>query len=340
LKRISFFNQNLNFEFWPTWLIYLPIIPYGLWLALKARSLTFFTAANPLMYLGGLIGESKSAILKAIPTEYLPHSIYIDKQSRSEEVIAKMQVASLHFPIVIKPNIGERGTGVAKIYNNEELEAYLNQHTAPAIVQSFSTYPIELGILYYHFPNGQHSGITSIVSKVFLSVVGDGETILETLIRNEKRAQLRLDYLLNKFNSRLREVLPANETLVLEPIGNHCRGTQFHNANHLINPALVKVFDTIANQIDGFYIGRFDIKVNSLAELNEGKAIHIMELNGVTSEPAHIYDPNESLVSNYKALFLHWKLVYQIAEQNHQSGISFASLKSVLMELFNPKKGI
>jgi hypothetical protein len=336
-KRKRAFSRSLQFEFWPTWLIYLPIIPYGIWLALKSKSLTFFSAANPFMYLGGLIGESKSAILEAIPNYYLPNTIYLNKHENVEAVLGKMAKAAIQFPVVIKPDVGERGKGVAKIKDVVALENYLAQQQTKLIVQAFSTYPIELGVLYYRFPNGKQSGITSIVSKSFLTVTGDGESTLQTLIQHEKRAQPRLEYLFNEFKNRLGEVLPAYETLLLEPIGNHCRGTAFNNANHLITPKLVTVFDNIAKQINGFYIGRFDLKVNSLDELKEGKGIHILELNGVTSEPAHIYDPNEGLISNYKALFQHWQLVYQIAKQNKQRGVQFATLQSVLLELYQSK---
>src|SRR5262249_55822466 len=46
-----------RWEFWPPWLAYLPVIPYLLWLALKHRSLTVFTVANPGIPSGGFAGE-------------------------------------------------------------------------------------------------------------------------------------------------------------------------------------------------------------------------------------------------------------------------------------------
>jgi hypothetical protein len=114
--------------------------------------------------------------------------------------------------------------------------------------------------------------------------------------------------------------LPLYEKLVLEPIGNHCRGTKFLNGNYLINSNLVQVFDKIAKPIDGFYIGRFDLKVNSIEDLNDGLNIKIMELNGVSSEPAHIYDPTTFIFKAYQALFNHYKLIFIIAKQNIELG--------------------
>ena len=53
-----------RWEFWPTWALYMPLTPYLVWLALKHRSLTLFTAANPDIPAGGFIGESKFDILE------------------------------------------------------------------------------------------------------------------------------------------------------------------------------------------------------------------------------------------------------------------------------------
>jgi hypothetical protein len=187
--------------------------------------------------------------------------------------------------------------------------------------------------LYYRLPDGKQSGITSIVGKAFLSIVGDGFSSVGQLMDQSNRAQLRKDYLTAKFQNRLTDILPEGEVLVLEPIGNHCRGTKFVNRNDLISPKLISVFDTLSKNIDGFYIGRFDLKVTSVEDLYAGQNISILELNGVSSEPAHIYDPSTSIWQAYRALFLHYSLVYKIARQNNQNGIKYVSFATVLNQL-------
>lgn len=325
--------KRIRFEFWPTWALYWPVMIYGLWLALKARSFTFFTAANPMMYLGGLVGESKESILKAIPNTYLPTTLYVEVNETFNDIVHLLNEYNLSYPIIVKPDIGERGRGVAKIHSSKELEQYLLANNNKLVIQSFIAHPIELGVLYYRLPDGSQSGITSIVAKTFLSVTGNGIDTLETLIKGEERAQLQLNYLLDKFCHQLLHIVPLGQHMVLEPIGNHCRGTTFYDANHLISPKLISVFDAIANQIDGFYIGRFDLKVSSIDDLLAGRNIQIMELNGVTSEPAHIYDPSASLISAYMALLQHWKIVFQIAKQNKILGYPYATFKTVVNEL-------
>ena len=59
----------------------------------------------------------------------------------------------------------------------------------------------------------------------------------------------------------------------------------FINSNHLITPALSASFDRISKQIDGFYFGRFDLRVKTIEDLEAGN-IQILELNGcVQSQP-------------------------------------------------------
>lgn len=327
------FIKHTRFEFWPYWFAYIPVYFYFLYLSFKAKSLTFFTAANPGIYLGGFVGESKKSILQKINNNYLPTTIYCKNEHNLQKIVSMIEADKIDFPLIAKPDVGERGSNVEKVNNLVELENYIHQITEDFIIQSFVEFEIELGVMYYHFPNGKKSGITSVVLKEYLKICGDGVHDLEYLIKNHLRAQGRLDYLLHKFRYRLQEVLPINEVLLLEPIGNHIRGTKFLNGNYLINEKLVNVFDKIAKPIDGFYIGRFDLKVKSLADLYEGKNIKIMELNGVTSEPAHIYDPSVFIVNAYKALFLHYKLIYIIAKQNIKLGQTYVPFWLVWKQL-------
>ena len=52
-----------TFEFWPAGVFYLPVGLYYAWLSLRYRGTTLPTAANPSIYSGGLIRESKFQIL-------------------------------------------------------------------------------------------------------------------------------------------------------------------------------------------------------------------------------------------------------------------------------------
>ncbi|MEI7979717.1 MAG: hypothetical protein WCI53_12795 [Bacteroidota bacterium] len=314
------FIKHTRFEFWPYWFAYIPVYFYYIYLSIKAKSFTFFSAANPGIYLGGFVGESKKNILQKINNAYLPKTASCKHEYSFEKVENLVANEQLNYPFIAKPDVGERGNKVEKISNAIELKNYVHTINEDFLIQEYIDYNLELGIMYFHYPNGKLSGISSIVIKEYLTITGNGVSSIETLIKNHLRAQSRLDYLLNKFEKKLFDILPLNEKLVLEPIGNHCRGTKFLNGNYLINSNLVQVFDKIAKPIDGFYIGRFDLKVNSIEDLNAGLNIKIMELNGVSSEPAHIYDPSTFLFNAYQALFNHYKLIFIIAKQNIELG--------------------
>ena len=62
-RLLGALRRKLEWEFWPPWALYLPLVPWIVWLAIRHRGLTVFTAANPGIEAGGFIGESKTAIL-------------------------------------------------------------------------------------------------------------------------------------------------------------------------------------------------------------------------------------------------------------------------------------
>lgn len=316
-----------NFEYWPYWIFYIPLVPYILWCALKARSLTFFTAVNPSIYLGGVVGESKIDILKQLSDQYKPVTIFITSSPLLDDIIALMKEKQITFPIICKPNVGERGVNVEKVYNLEGVIKYMKDVPTDFLIQEFVDYPLEFGIFYYRYPDNSKRGVSSIVKKGFLEITGDGiSTILELLGQNI-RARFVLDELKEKLGDTVKQVLHKGEKFYPQPIGNHCKGTKFINNNHLINNKLINIFDNIAIAMDGFFYGRFDLKVSSIEDLYEGKNIKIMEVNGVTSEPGHIYDPSTKLLRAYRDMIWHIRTFYQIARMNHRIGVRYATWK-------------
>ncbi|MDN4164162.1 hypothetical protein QWY31_01550 [Cytophagales bacterium LB-30] len=310
-----------HFEYWPWWFFYLPTFPYWFWLALKSRRLLYFTAANPGIEYGGFFGESKQKILDLIPSEYLPRYAVIQKIQSEDELIACIQTDGFTFPLIAKPDVGERGNEVRKIYTSEELIRYHQQAEGDYILQEFITFPIELGVLYYRFPDGSEEGISSITMKEFMTVTGDGQHNIRELMEQVDRYRFQIERFSQEHPQLLTQIPSLGESVLLEPIGNHCRGTKFLNGNHLITPSLNQVFGQIVERMEGFYFGRFDMKVSSWEDLQAGKNIRIMEVNGTTSEPAHIYDPSYSLRQAYKDIFYHMRLVQKIAVQNIKKGV-------------------
>lgn len=319
-----------RYEYWPGWLFYLPLLPYWLYLSARMRSFSFFTLTNPGMDLGGFFGESKQDILKLLPKDYLPKQLFVDK-SEIHDIANLLQQHHLQFPLIAKPDVGERGAGVEKMHSPEELTAYLSQSEGLTLIQEFIDYPEEFGVFYCRIPGNVKGKITSLTRKQFLTVTGNGKDTVEQLLQQSVRARFQLKRL-RKYKTVLLQSVPvANETVLVEPIGNHCRGTAFLDGSAAITTELEQVFDRIAAEIPGFYYGRFDIKVKSLEELRQGKTIRIMELNGISSEPGHIYDKNMSLLRAYRVVARHWQIMSEIARANRSDQTAELLFRSLVV---------
>ena len=317
-------SKLYKWEFWPFWFFYIPVYFRYIWYSIKLKAPFFFSAANPSMELGGFAAYSKWDILKEVNEEYLPKMMVLSEPYNRKLIEDFLVEQQLNYPIIVKPDKGERGFGVEKINSEVELTTYLSRAKNRLIVQEYIDYPIELGIMYHRLPNQDRGVISSVVQKDFLSIVGDGVSTLKVLFENGERTRWHLDMLFELCKTELETVLEKDEYKMLVPIGNHVRGATFLNANHIINPKLHEMMDKIAIPIKGYYFGRFDLRVSSIENLYEGKNIKIMELNGANSEPAHIYDPNMKLSAAYKHLFEHWKALYEISKMNHQMGVPYA----------------
>lgn len=329
-QKNPFFIKLLNREYWPMWANYLPIYPYYLYLAARARSFFFFTAANPSIETGGMLGESKIAIMDMIADEYKPKSILIAKATPVEAVKATLKKENINYPIIVKPDVGERGLLVTKVKDDNRLEKVLNTNPIHVIIQPFVEYDEEYAIMYYRYPNQKRGTITSICRKKFLSVTGDGKSTIQELIWQQSRAILQWDVLKVQYADRLDEVLPDGEYLQLISIGNHAKGTMFLNDNHLIDEQLEMVFDKIVDGMTDVYFGRFDLKCRSFEDMRQGKHIAIVEFNGVGAEPAHIYDPNYPLWKTYRDLLRQWTLMYKIGTHVHKNlGVPYMSIQEM-----------
>jgi hypothetical protein len=325
-RNSNFIIRLTAWEYWPFGIIQFPLFIYWLWLSLRARSMLFFSASNPTIVLGGMFGESKDDVLKLIPDQYKPKTILIKALKTKKEVLSLISEHGLSFPVIFKPDQGERGFMVRKIASENQVELYLKSYSKDFIIQEFLDLPVELGVFYTRMPDQPDGYVNSVVMKEMLTVTGDGKSTLENLIMTKPRARLQWEKLSDAHTDQLGRILPTGEKFVLNSIGNHSLGTMFLNGEHLINSKLSKTFDTISKQIEGFYFGRYDLRCASIEDLYEGR-IKIMELNGCGAEPAHIYHPGFPLWKAIGILFTHWKNIFLISMQNHRRGIAFTPLR-------------
>jgi hypothetical protein len=312
-------QKIINYEYWPWWLLYTIIFPYYIWLAIKSKSLVFFSNVNTKFEHGGYKNYSKFEILSLIPDDFKPKGFLIKLGQTFDNKPT--------FPCIAKPDIGERGSGVSIIKDKNELDNYFKKNKGDIIIQEFITLKSEAAVFYCRLPSEKKGKITSLTTKEFLSVIGDGKSSIEMLMNQSLRAVQQIDRLPSEY---LKSVPEKNKVVTIESIGNHCRGTKFVNANHLITPKLEAAFDKICKQIDGFHYGRFDLKYDTIDQMEIGENIKIVELNGVSSDPAHIFDQSTGLINSLKSIIYHWNIMYSISKENRALGYEFSTFMDVL----------
>lgn len=341
IKKINL-NKITNWEYWPSSMFYLPNIPYAIYLAIRAKHAAFFSAANPALKSSGNGTESKFETIELVPEKYRPKSILVKPKVKFSSVVKKIEKTKINYPLIAKPDVGFRGILVKKINSPSELKKYLKSYPINIIIQEFLEYENECGIFYHRNPNDNNGLITSITLKKFISVIGDGKLSLKDLILNDERAKIYFDLFNKIHNDKINSIPPKNKEIKLTVIGNHSKGTQFINGNHLISKKLESIFDHLSKSIDGWYYGRVDLKYNSFEELENGTDFKILEINGIIAEPTHIYDSeNFTYFNALKTIRKHWKYLFNISIVNHETkNIPYKSSFQFINEMFQLKKYI
>lgn len=314
-----------RWEFWPSAVLYLPVALHVARLAIKHGGLGTLTAANPAIPDGGFVGESKASILAQLPEEWTLRAHLIPDggdEARLEDLRQLVELGEHSFPLILKPDAGQRGAGVRLVRSLDEARAYLSEQPGAIVAQEFHEGPFEAGIFYYRRPGELRGRIFSVTDKRFPIVTGDGLSTLEELIWSHPRYRLQGDLFVRRHASDLHRVLAGGERLRLAIAGNHCQGTTFLDGAGLLTPSLEARVDAIARQMPGFYIGRFDVRYRDREAFRRGEDLAIVELNGVTSESTNIYDPSFTLIDAWRVLCRQWTLVFEIGAANRRRGMS------------------
>ncbi len=326
-RRLLFsaWRRKVRWEFWPPYVFYVPLLFYVLYLGIRYRSLTVFTAANPAIPDGGFVGESKSEILAHLKNddEFVARYHVLDHQQPTAELVSQikefMQSIDSDYPVVLKPDVGERGNGVLIAYSETDVKQYLTAATGRSIVQEYVP-GVEFGVFYIRYPSESSGRIFSITDKRFVSVTGDGKSTLEELILKDDRAVCMARFYLDKHRENLYEIPGKEQKISLVELGTHCKGALFLNGMSVHTSALETAIERISQNFEGFYFGRYDIRTPFVEDFKKGRNFKIVELNGVTSEATHIYDPQNSLFYAYRTLMQQWKTAFEIGARNAANG--------------------
>ena len=320
------------FEFWPGWLFYAPVVAQWIWLGLRYGDMSLPTAANPRIETGGLCGESKTAILDQVAESargwVAPYVSFIAGQ---DDPVAAAEASGFTWPMVLKPDIGCNGTGVRLVADPQALRQAAAEFPpgVKLLLQVYIRDPGEAGLFYIRYPDEPCGRLTSVTIKVQPTVMGNGRSTLEQLIRADPRAGRVPHLYLGRLAARLAEVPPAGELVPLVFTGNHCKGSVFLNGADMITPALTEQVDQIARAIPDFHFGRVDIRYASEAALKLGRGFTIMEVNGAGSEPTHIWDARCTLREAYASQFTHYRAAWEIGRINRARGMRPSGLRAM-----------
>lgn len=327
-KIYSRWIKITHYEFWPTAIFYAPGIIYYLWRCWRNGYLGLLSVANPGMLKVGIFQAPKVGVLNQLAQKYpehIPNSLSLVEAERNnwpKLTDAFMKLHELKFPIIVKPQIGQRGADIKLADSREQLLECLadipklsKHQDALYMLQEF-TPGIEYGVHYARLPNEDKGWIFSLGRKDSIFLQGDGVNNLKHLIMKHPRACIMYKVHLAKHKDKLDWVPAKEEEFKLVEIGTHSRGAIFNDSRNLITQDLSSKIDDLSKGYPGFFIGRYDILAFSEKDLQAGKNFKVVELNSVMGEPPHMYHPSNTLWQGYVALFQYIKLVTVIAKEN------------------------
>ena len=125
-KKSAKWTRLTEWEHWPTYTYYVPLLPFFFMRFLKAGHPNHYLTANPGIRYSGNGTESKFITLSLVPEKYRPISLLATPERR-QNLEKKLEELGLSFPLIVKPDRGFRGYLVKKIDSAQALSKYLNQ---------------------------------------------------------------------------------------------------------------------------------------------------------------------------------------------------------------------
>ncbi len=331
-------DRAFNHEYWPTFFVYIPVLCWGLGRVFSGKGLGKMTAVNPgYSDDAGVQDESKIDLnLKlgdgTANDPSILHCVLIDEDTNTQKRIDSAIEALDNdealggLPVICKPDKGERGRAVKLQMTKDGVAQYCRENHEPFVMQKYHPGPLELGVLWVRHVEsitdpdyaGPSGFIYAITIKHFPVLIGDGKHTIRRLILMHNRHRAQASIFIERFRDQLDRILDEGEELPMGFAGNHAQGAMFTDGEHLITPELSAKLCSIADRFNkdgggGFDIGRFDIRCESLDQLRKGEGFGIVELNGLTSEPTNIYDPDRSLYWAWGVLLGYWKHAERLA---------------------------
>ncbi len=328
------------FEFWPSWLMYFPVVLMWLILAIRYRSLTLPLLANPKLTLAGMVGVAKSELMSqggdVCDFYILPWYKYKvtneTAQAQAGVWLEKLASNGLTLPFVCKPDIGCRGSGVKLVESRMQLEKIIASYpqNSPLLAQKLASYEPEVGIFYVKKPKQTMGEIVSLTFKDSPYVTGDGVRTLRQLVEADARAKNLQHLYKQRLSDRWDSVLAEGEILRLVFSASHCRGAVFTDARKHITDDLSKLIESIMADLPDFNYGRLDVKFENLEKLKRGLSLQIVEINGASAESIHIWDKNAGFFDAIKTLMWQYYTLFKLGAYQRTRGYKTPGIKRLI----------
>jgi len=140
-----------RWEFWPVWAVYPPVLLPWAFHAVRLRGATLWAGCNPAMQASGMAMEEKGGILDSFRGEEgrIRVAGYLRIQAGSDDPLERLTRflagRSLDYPVVLKPDLGQRGQGVAIVRGEAEARRWISSCEDGIIVQEYVG-GLELGV--------------------------------------------------------------------------------------------------------------------------------------------------------------------------------------------------
>lgn len=316
----------------PKPLLVVPMIVQWLALSLRYRSLSLPSAADPMIHVGGLAGESKIACFAQVGEAGRPWlartAAVLAGPDAAARAGAAMAALGLDFPIIAKPDIGWCGFGVRRIDDLSALQAYCDAYPAgeSLLVQEYLDQPGEAGLFYARHPDETRGRLLSLTVRSPPTVRGDGTRSLRDLLALDERLGGRTALY---ESAGLDRVPVAGTEVPLAAVWSYRMGGLYRDCSGEITPALEERIDAVATSMPCLHVARFDIRFASLRELQQGD-FRIIEINGAGSEAIEFFDPRVPFFTAYRGILAKQAMVFALAARNRAAGFAPCGWRALL----------
>jgi hypothetical protein len=312
----------------PKWLICIPLALQWMWLALRYRSATLPSCANPAITAGGLVGEGKLEYFAGMGAHAraatAAHVGVVARPGLGGPELARLiDAAGLAFPLIAKPDLGLCGYGVRRVDTLAALLAYFGTYPAgeTVVLQTYLSQEGEAGIFYARDPLTDQASLIGLALRYFPRVTGDGKRTLRSLVDADPRARRLADGRRHQPVADGAVVPAAGKVVRLATIGSTRVGGLYRDGAAWMTPQLLAAVDAIARDMPSFHCGRFDVRFDRLDELAAGRGFTIIEINGAGSEAIQAWDPDIGLLRGLGIVFAKQRVLFAIGAALRARGV-------------------